>query len=297
MQAPTVEVKQLSVRYGRTRALDSVSAVFEPGTVTGLLGRNAAGKSTLLATIAGFRQPARGQALIDGNTPFEAESVMAQVCLVREGGDLLTSSSVRANLQLARDLRSNWDQELAGRLTDQFELPLKKKVEALSRGQRSALGAVVGLATRAPLTIFDEVYLGMDVPNRYAFYDALLAEQIREPRTVIISSHFLEEAERLLENALILHKGKVLLEGSIDELGEHGARIIGPREPVLKFSQGRRILSEQSLGKYTALSIHGTLTAEDREQAAGSGLQVERLSLQDLYASLTDTTASAEADE
>lgn len=288
MQAPTVELNGLSVRYGRFMALDRVTTAFDPGTVTGLIGRNAAGKSTLLAAIAGFRQPAKGQVLIDGKQPYENEDVMAKVCLVREGGDLLTSSSVRANLAMASDLRSHWDQELAGQLLERFELPLNKKVESLSRGQRSALAAVVGLATRAPLTIFDEVYLGMDVPNRYTFYDALLAEQIREPRTVIISSHFLEEAERLLENVLIVHRGTVLLEGSIDDLGQRGARVIGPRQQALDFSQGRHILSEQNLGAYTAISIDGQLSEDDRVRAAEKGLQLERLSLQDLYASLTD---------
>ncbi len=287
MTAPEVELKGLSVRYGTALALDQVTTAFSPGTITGLIGRNAAGKSTLLAAIAGFRQPSNGQVLIDGRQPYENEDVTARICLVREGGDLVTSSSVRANLAMQRDLRSNWDQELAGQLLERFELPPRKKVDSLSRGQRSAVAAVIGLATRAPLTIFDEVYLGMDVPSRYTFYDALLAEQIREPRTVIISSHFLEEAERLLENALILHKGKVLLEGSIDDLGTRGARVIGPRQQVLQFSHGRTILSEQNLGVYTAISIDGPLSDSDRARAAESGLQLERLSLQDLYASLT----------
>ncbi len=288
MTAPQVDVQNVSVRFGRALALDGVTASFAPGTVTGLIGRNAAGKSTLLATIAGFRKPYRGQVLVDGGQPFESADVMASVCLVREGGDLLTSSSVKENLALAGDLRSNWDQELARKLVEDFKLPLRKKVESLSRGQRSSLAAVVGLATRAPVTIFDEVYLGMDVPSRYTFYDTLLAEQIREPRTVIISSHFLEEAERLLENALILHNGKVLLHGTVDELGEQGARIIGPHDQVTEFSRGREVLSEQNMGKFTAISIYGQLTADDRRRAEEHGLQLERLSLQDLYANLTD---------
>ena len=287
MQAPEVQLNGLSVRYGRSVALEQLTANFTAGTVTGLIGRNAAGKSTLLATIAGFRQPSRGQVLIDGRPPFENADVMATICLVREGGDLLTSSSVKANLALARDLRSSWDAELADRLIEQFAIPLRKRVESLSRGQRSSLAAVIGLASRAPLTIFDEVYLGMDVPSRYAFYDALLAEQIREPRTVIISSHFLEEAEQLLEKAMILHRGRILLAGSIDELGSRGGRVIGPRQQALEFSQGRRILSEQNLGVYTAVSFEGQLTEADRLRAQETGLQLERLSLQDLYASLT----------
>ncbi len=287
MNAPAVEVSSLTVKYGRIRALDGLSASFAPGSITGLLGRNGSGKSTLLATIAGFRRPNAGNALVDGKSAFEADDVMAQLCLIREGGDVLTSSSVRDNLRLARTLRTGWDGALAERLVGAFGLPLRKTVDALSRGQRSALSAIIGLATRTPLTIFDEVYLGMDAPSRQLFYDELLAEQIRSPRTVIISSHFLEEAEPLLENVVILHQGRLLLQGGLDELGDMGARVIGPSERVREFTDGRRILSEQELGGVLARSVYGEITMEDRERAAAGGLQLERLRVQDLYTGLT----------
>mgnify|MGYP002620506534 CR=1 FL=1 len=287
MNAPAVEVSSLTVKYGHIRALDGLSASFAPGSITGLLGRNGSGKSTLLATIAGFRRPNAGNALVDGKSAFEADDVMAQLCLIREGGDVLTSSSVRDNLRLARTLRTGWDGALAERLVGAFGLPLRKTVDALSRGQRSALSAIIGLATRTPLTIFDEVYLGMDAPSRQLFYDELLAEQIRSPRTVIISSHFLEEAEPLLENVVILHQGRLLLQGGLDELGDMGARVIGPSERVREFTDGRRILSEQELGGVLARSVYGEITMEDRERAAAGGLQLERLRVQDLYTGLT----------
>lgn len=285
--APRVEVQQLAVNYGRTIALSGVTTTIAAGTINGLLGRNAAGKSTLLATIAGFRQPSSGRVLLDGQPPFENDEAMAQVCLIREGGDLLTSSSVRANLALARDLRSHWDRELEERLLAKFKLPLRRNVEKLSRGQRSALAALVGLASRAPLTIFDEVYLGMDAPNRQVFFDELLAEQIREPRTVIISSHFMEEAERLLENAIILHQGRILLHDDLDSLGTRGVRVIGPSNKAREFSNSYRVLGEQLIGGIAAISIHGQLDPEARKRAMDSGLELERLSLQDLYTSLT----------
>lgn len=298
MTAPAINLDSVSVNYGRTKALDGVTGSIAAGTVTGLLGRNAAGKSTLLATIAGFRRPSRGRVLVGGQEPFENDPAMAQVCLIREAGDLLTSSSVRANLSLARDLRSHWDRELEERLLARFRLPLRKNVDKLSRGQRSSLAALIGLASRAPLTIFDEVYLGMDAPNRLVFFDELLAEQIREPRTVIISSHFMEEAERLLEYAVILHQGRILLHDDVDSLGDLGVRVIGPVGKARAFTGGYRVLGEQLLGGIAAISIHGALDQAARRHAAELGLELERLSLQDLYTSLTgegDHTAQVAA--
>ncbi len=298
MTAPAINLDSVSVNYGRTKALDGVTGSIAAGTVTGLLGRNAAGKSTLLATIAGFRRPSRGRVLVGGQEPFENDPAMAQVCLIREAGDLLTSSSVRANLSLARDLRSHWDRELEERLLARFRLPLRKNVDKLSRGQRSSLAALIGLASRAPLTIFDEVYLGMDAPNRLVFFEELLAEQIREPRTVIISSHFMEEAERLLEYAVILHQGRILLHDDVDSLGDLGVRVIGPVGKARAFTGGCRVLGEQLLGGIAAISIHGALDQAARRHAAELGLELERLSLQDLYTSLTgegDHTAQVAA--
>ena len=293
--APRIELERLGVSYGRTAALAGLTATIAAGSITGLIGRNAAGKSTLLATIAGFRRPSGGRVLIDGKEPFENDDVMARVCLIREGGDLLTSSSVRANLRVARDLRSNWDHELEGRLVEKFELPLRKGVERLSRGQRSALAAVIGLASRAPLTIFDEVYLGMDAPNRLIFFDELLAEHVREPRTMVITSHFMEEAELLLEYAIILHKGRILLHDDLDALGSRGVRVIGPARQAREFSRGHRVLREQSLGGTSAISLHGEFGTGERKRAAELGLELERLSLQDLYTSLTGAVTEVEA--
>ena len=286
-EAPGIELLKLTVDYGRTRALSAVSTTLPGGSITGLLGRNAAGKSTMLATIAGFRLPSAGQVLIDGEEPFENERLTSNICLVRDGSDILPSYSVRHNLQIAADLRPNWDAGLAERLLTGFRLPPRKRVEALSRGQRAAVGAIIGLASRAPVTIFDEIYLGMDAPARQLFFDTLLAEQIREPRTVIITSHFLEEAERLLESAMIIDQGKLLFHDALDDLSRHGGRVVGPVAAARDFARNYRVLGEQLLGGVAAVSIQGPLAKDAAELAASAGLELEPLSLQDYYIGLT----------
>src|SRR5690606_4275814 len=160
-----VEISDLTMRYGATTAIDQLTASIHPGTITGLLGRNGSGKSTLLAAIAGFRTPAGGQVRVNGRVPYEDDAAMAGTCLVREAGDF-GEVRVDAALHLTASMRSGWSADLAGHLIERFKLPTRKRIKALSRGQRSALGAVVGLASRAPLTMFDEVYLGMDAPTR-----------------------------------------------------------------------------------------------------------------------------------
>jgi len=155
-----VEVCDLTVRFGDTRAVDDVSFSLAGGAIVGLLGRNGAGKTTLLETLAAFRRPTSGGVLIDGEDPYENRRLMSEMCLVREDGDLDDGVCVRDAMKIAATLRPRWDEETALRLVDRFEIATARKVGALSRGQRSALAASIGIATRAPVTMLDEPHLG-----------------------------------------------------------------------------------------------------------------------------------------
>lgn len=286
------ELQDLSVRYGATRALDGVGFRVEAGTICGLLGRNGSGKTTLLSTLAAFRRPSGGRVLVDGEEPFENARVMAGICLVREGGDLL-DDRVDAVLRYAARTRSTWDTALADRLVDRFGLARRKSVEALSRGQRSALGAAIGLASRAPLTLFDEVNLGMDAPTRYAFYEELLADYVAHPRTIVLSSHLIDEIERLFEHVVILDRGRLLVSDAAATLATSGVTVTGPADRVDAFVAGARVLRRQELGRTAAVTLHGTLDPDARRRAAELGLSLGAVGLQDLFVHLTETGKDA----
>ncbi|HET6985926.1 MAG TPA: ABC transporter ATP-binding protein, partial [Kribbella sp.] len=219
--ALTVRTENLSVRFAGAPALDRLDLRLAPGKIHGLLGRNGSGKSTLAATLAGFRQADEGRVLIEGGDlgtaqePYENAVVTSRVCLIRESGDLVDASLVRNAIRLAASLRPYWDDELAGTLLDRFEVPLNKKVQKLSRGKKSALGVVLGLASRAPLTVFDESYLGMDVPSRNLFYDALLADYAEVPRTIVLSTHLVSEVDKMLEEVVILDNGRLVTQSPV----------------------------------------------------------------------------------
>lgn len=288
-----VEIDDLSVRYGATTAIGNLTTRIEPGAITGLLGRNGSGKSTLLATIAGFRRPSSGHILVAGRRPYEDPYVMAGVSLIREAGDF-ADCSVSDVLRLAAAVRSTWSRDLAAKLIERFKVPQRKSVTKLSRGQRSALGAVVGLASRAPLTMFDEVYLGMDAPTRYAFYEELLADYSAHPRTIVISSHLIEEVERLFEYVLVIDEGELLLHESAETLRERGVRVVGKDADVERFVTPYTVVSRQRLGRTTAATVYGKLFPGAEAEAASVGLDLERVSIQDLFVHLTaDSTAVA----
>ena len=281
------EVRDVVVRYGATAAVDGASFALRPGAITGLVGRNGSGKTSLLQVLAGFRRADDGTVRVDGEDPWENDRVLAGVCLVREGGDLIAEASVRDNLRFLEQVRPTFAPDVAARLLDTFELRGKDKPGQLSRGKRSAFGIVVGLATRAPLTLLDEVHLGLDAPSRYAFYDALLAEYVEHPRTIVLSTHLVEEMQRLVEDVVVLHRGRVLLAEDAEAVRSRGTSVVGPADRVAAFAAGRTVIGRQELGRTAQVTLYGALDAADVAAAQDAGLDLAPVDLQDLFVHLT----------
>lgn len=290
-----VQLRGVTAGYRSTVALEGVDLAVPAGSITGLLGRNGTGKTTLLSLIASLRRPSRGQVLVDGQDPFENESLMEQICLIREAGDVLAEEKIAVNLRYAADSRPGWDSELAGRALELFQLDPKRTVQRLSRGQRSAFGAVLGLACRAPLTMFDEVYLGMDAPSRYAFYDLLLEDYLDHPRTIVLSSHLIAEIERLFEHVIILDRGRVLATEEAEHLRTRGLQVTGRAaelDALLPRLEGISVLATRSLGPTSQATVTGTAEHLARAETAlrQAGMDLGGVDLQDLFVHLTGSS-------
>jgi ABC-2 type transport system ATP-binding protein len=284
----TIEVDQLRVRYGDVTALDDVTCTLTGDKIYGLLGRNSAGKTTLLSAMAGFLPASGGTILADGQPVFENPAITRRLCLIRTTCDTLARTDrISAALEHAARWRPNWDADYAAKLLDRFELSPRRRIGALSTGRRSALGVTLGLASRAPVTMFDESHLAMDTPSRYAFYDELLADFAAHPRTVIVSTHLIDEMSALFEDVLILDEGRLVLHEQADELRTRGSSVTGPAEAVDEFTGGRTVLGQQRLGRTKTVTISGVLDDVARREAAAADLDIGPVGLQDLLVHLT----------
>jgi ABC-2 type transport system ATP-binding protein len=297
-----VSAENLTVRFSGVPALDGLDLRLAPDKIHGLLGRNGSGKSTFVATLAGFRKADDGRVLIEGgdlggaHEPYENAVVTSRICLIRESGDVVGNASVKQVLEVASALRPYWNDELAGDLLDRFEVPSRQKVQRLSRGKKSALGVVLGLASRAPLTIFDESYLGMDVPSRNLFYDVLLADYAEVPRTIVLSTHLVGEVSAMLEEVVILDRGKLVTQAPVDSLRGRGASIVGPVAAVDELTADLTVLAEQRLGGTKSSTVLGDLDDALLAQARSAGLEIGPVGLQDLFVHLTGSTPTKESD-
>ncbi|MEU4544153.1 ABC transporter ATP-binding protein [Nonomuraea dietziae] len=284
-----IDIDNLRVAYGETVAIDALSLRLDAGKIYGLLGRNGAGKTSLLSVLAGFRRHSGGTVLADGSPIFENWLTTREISLIRDAGETVNLGTVEDALYFAEDLRPRWDAAYAQELIDLFKLDRKKNVKSMSKGQRSAVGVVVGLASRAPLTMFDESYLGMDAPSRQAFYDALLADFMAHPRTIILSTHLIEEVSSLFEEVVIIDKGRLVVHSPADELVAMGSAVTGPAEQVEEFTRDLTVLGSKQLGPTRSVMVYGPL---DHAEARKAGLETGPIAMQELFIHLTGGPAS-----
>ena len=288
---PVVEVDGLTKRFGHVVALDDVTLSVPPGTITGLLGRNGAGKTTLMQTITGQDFATSGSVRVFGEHPVENARVLSRVSFIKESQKYPDDFKPKHVFTCAPWFYENWDAEFAGRLIDDFQLPVGRKIKKLSRGQLSAVGVIVGLAARTPLTFFDEPYLGLDAVARQIFYDRLLADYAEHPRTVILSTHLIDEVANLLEHVLVLDKGRIIMDESAETARDSATTVVGARGVVDAFVAGRRVLHREGIGGLASVTIE-RLDADERRDAAAAGLELAPVSLQQLIVRRTNSTTT-----
>jgi len=232
--------------FGGEKAVANVSLQIEENTITGVIGRNGAGKTTLLQMIAGLKRPRSGKVKVFDQQPFNSLFVSNNCIFVDDEMSFPSVMNLTDIIHTASSFYPNWDQQIASRLLDYFSFDLAKRHSDLSKGKVSTFHGIIGLASRSPLTIFDEPTTGMDESARRDFYRALLKDYLEVPRTILISSHHLSEVEDLLENLLLIDKGRVRLHKPIDEIKQYALKITGDVTIIDKLVRDKQVLHVES---------------------------------------------------
>lgn len=277
-----VRTRGLTKRYPEVTALDGVDLELRGNTIHGLLGRNGAGKSTFMQILTGQGFATAGTVEVFGQQPYENSEVLSQVCFVKESQRYPDNFRVRHALRAAELLYPEWDAELADELLAEFGLPRNRYIKKLSRGMLSAVGVIIGLASRAPLTLFDEPYLGLDAVARQLFYDRLLADYAEHPRTVVLSTHLIDEVSDLIEHVVLIDQGRILIDEDAEALRNRAVTVTGPTSAVEEFTAGHAELHRERMGGLLRVTVRGVPGG-----AAGCGLEVEPVSLQQLVVRTT----------
>ncbi|MGO1231978.1 ABC transporter ATP-binding protein [Glutamicibacter arilaitensis] len=290
-----IAVRELSKTYKDVRALDNVTLELEPDRIYGLLGRNGAGKTTLMSILTGQNYAQQGTVEIFGHDPFEHDPTLARICFIRESQKYPDDFKVFQAFKSAALFFENWNEQLAQDLVQAFDLPTKRRIKKLSRGQLSAVGVIIGMASRADITFFDEPYLGLDAVARQIFYDRLVEDFAEYPRTIVLSSHLIDEVANLLEHVIVIDKGRIVIDSDAEQLRGTAVTVTGDAAKVQEFAGSAPVIHRDALGALSSVTIKAKLDGSQREQAKLMGLDLSPVSLQQLVvrSALSSTTEEA----
>ncbi len=216
-----ISLADVSRQFGSQLALDGVTLHVPRGCVFGLVGENGAGKTTLIRHIMGLLRAESGEVRVCGLDPVaDPVGVLSRVGYLSEVRDLPMWMRVDELLAYTRAFYPAWDPGYADQLREQLGLPTKKRIGELSQGQKAKAGLVVALAYRPELLVLDEPSSGLDPVVRREMLETIIRSVANEGRTVFFSSHLLDEIERVSDQLAMIHQGRVLLSGRLDEVRE-----------------------------------------------------------------------------
>ena len=279
--------ENLTKKYGDKTVLDHVNLTLESGKIYGLIGRNGAGKTTLLSLMSNQNPITEGTAVIDGQRIWENPKALSRLCFSRElnlsAESALSAYTLKAYLRAAETYLPHWDKEMAQKLLDLFGLDKKKKLGKLSKGMLSMVTILVAMASKAEFTFLDEPVAGLDVVAREQFYQLLLEEYTETGRTFVLSTHIIEEAADVMEEVIILDRGKILLKENTQELVDRARYVTGLADQVDGATAGLPCHHVENIGRSKAVTV---LLPAGEDINPGYDVTVQPVNLQKLFVAL-----------
>ena len=219
--APVIDVTELTRRFDSKTALDSVTLSLPRGAVYGLVGANGAGKTTLIKHILGLLRAQNGSVRVFGLDPVaDPVGVLSRIGYLSEENDLPGWMRVDELIRYSRAFRPAWDDDYAEELRESFALDPAAKVKNLSKGQKARVGMLIALSYRPDLLVLDEPSSGLDPIVRRDILGAIIRTIAHEGRTVLFSSHLLEEVEQVADHVTMINKGKIVLSAPLEDIRE-----------------------------------------------------------------------------
>ena len=279
-----LKISHLSKKFGRRVILDDVSFTLEPAKIYGLLGRNGAGKSTLLNLISNRIFPTSGSIKL-GDQEVNTDQTLDKIFLIGEDNLYYKQVKINQMFDLADGAYGNFDYQNAEQMLKQFELDGNQKFAKLSTGQKNAAKISLALNVDADYIFLDEPVLGLDANHREIFYQELIKSYQKRPRTIVLSTHLIDEIQQLVEHVILIDRHRVLEDADVQDLLDRAYDISGPAKLVDQYTEGLKVLSTTDLGNIRTAHVFDQLP-EDR--ILPDQVQIGHYDLQHLFIYLTN---------
>jgi ABC-2 type transport system ATP-binding protein len=287
MNAPVVSTRGLGKVLGEKPVLRGISIDVEPGSVVGLLGKNGAGKTSLLEVLLGFSPATSGTASVFGADSFSMPAdVKRRIGFVPQQDELLELLTGAEQLALNASLHPHWDRALIDRLVRDWEVPLDRRIQVLSGGERQKLATLLALGHAPDLLVLDEPAASLDPIARRRLLREILDIAESPTRTVLFSTHIVADLERVANQVWILREGAIVWQGDLDALKESVVRVtITAREPLPAALGIEHVLSQRLEDRRAQLVVtgwHDALPAALADRF-GAEVAVEHLGLEEIF--------------
>ena len=260
MGTSLVSASGVSKSFGSVRAVDNVSFEIEKGRITGLIGPNGAGKTTLLKAVLGLTD-CEGSLSVMGLDPFrQRRELMQNICFIADVAVLPRWIRVRQLLDFVAAIHPRFSRKRAEDMLAETKIPRAAKVRELSKGMVTQLHLSIITAVDATLLVLDEPTLGLDIIFRKEFYRNLLTDYFDEERTILVTTHQVEEIENLLTDVMFINDGRIVLDAPMDTLPERYVELMAAGEAAEKARRMNPIFEREVFGKQV-------LTFEDVNRA------------------------------
>ena len=283
-----IKATNLTKKYGANFALKDMDFEIEEGKLIGLIGRNGAGKTTLMKIMCGNTSVTSGKLEVFGKNPFNSLFVSERTIFISENMSFSQKNNLKEIIENMAVFYKNYDVKLAMKLLEYFEINTKLCHGGLSKGTKSLFNSIAGLCAHCELTIMDEPITGMDIAVRKDFYKLLLKDYIENPRTIIVSSHLLSELENIIEDIVLIHKGKTVLNMPVTDLKEYAVGITCDGAAMKDIVQKNQILYSEIYDEHVSYFVIKSEAYKEKQQSFDRlNARVQSVKVEDLCMYLT----------
>ncbi|MGM0491370.1 MAG: ABC transporter ATP-binding protein [Armatimonadota bacterium] len=287
MSELAISTMDLTKRFKRVLAVDGIDLQVPAGSVYGFLGRNGAGKTTTIQMLMGMLQPSGGEMRVLGFDPLREDVAMKRVVsYVPERVQMYDWMTVREIVWFGASIHPRWDSDAADALIERFDLPLRQKVGALSRGMQGKLALALAMASHPRLLILDDPTMGLDAVVRREFIESIVGVLQETGTTVFLSSHIIDDVERVADWIGIIHEGALLVQEPLEALKSRVRRVVLNFEDEAPTAEGiDGVLASEHSKRQLVLTVErwSDETRAALEALGPSSLDVEGCSLEDIF--------------
>jgi ABC-2 type transport system ATP-binding protein len=275
--APLIDARDLTKKYGAQVALDRANLKVEAGRIVGLIGPNGAGKTTALRAILGLTSY-EGQLTVLGREPLrERTALMHDACFIADVAVLPAWLRVDQAIDFVGGVHPRFRRDRALEFLAKTQILGSRRMRELSKGMKTQVHLALTMAIDAKLFVLDEPTLGLDILARRTFYDALVNDYMDETRTILITTHQVEEVENLLTDLIFIDKGRIVLDSSIEEVANRFVAVVVAADRLEAGRAAKPFYERQMLGKTELYYENG-----DRDKLAAFG-ELHTPSVADLF--------------